>query len=76
VGGATRGRALQLDPIQPTWIAPGNKRLKPKQNELVSSFASKFKLRRYNVVVGSAAVKGISGRGLHSFTFPLNLSSL
>jgi len=45
---ATRlGRVVQVDPIKPTLKAPGIKRLKLKQGELLSIFAFKFNLRRY-----------------------------
>jgi hypothetical protein len=43
------GRAVQLDPIKPTLIAPGTKRFKLRYYKLLSSFASNFKLRRYMV---------------------------
>ena len=42
------GRAVQVDPIKPTLKAPGTKRLKLKYNVLLSTFAFKFNLRRYN----------------------------
>jgi hypothetical protein len=38
---------MQVDPIKHTLNAPGTTRLKVKCDELVSSFAFKFKLRRY-----------------------------
>ena len=37
----------QVDPIKPTLKAPGSKRLKLKYDELLSSFAFNFNLRRY-----------------------------
>ena len=40
---------MQVDPIKPTLKAPGPQLLKPKFYELLSSFAFKFKLRRYNL---------------------------
>ena len=43
------GRAVQVDPIKPTLKAPGTKRLKLKYDELLSSFAFKFNLRRYTL---------------------------
>ena len=42
-----RGRAVQVHPIKPTLKAPGARRLKLKYDELLSSFALKFNLRRY-----------------------------
>jgi len=39
---------VQVDPIKPTFKAPGTKRLKLKYDESVSNFAFKFNLRRYN----------------------------
>jgi hypothetical protein len=47
---------VQLDPFKPTLKAPGTKRLKLKHDRLVSSFAFKFKLRRYMKVVLSTNV--------------------
>ena len=37
-------RAVQVDPIKPTLIAPGTKRLTLKHDDLLSSSAFKFKL--------------------------------
>jgi hypothetical protein len=45
---AVLGRAVQVDPIEPTLKAPGTERLKLKYDEPPSNFALKFKLRRYN----------------------------
>jgi hypothetical protein len=42
------GRVVQLDPIKPTLKAAGSKRLKLKYDKLLSCFAFKFNLRRYN----------------------------
>ena len=42
---------MQVDPIKPTLKAPGTKRLKLKYDGLLSSFAFKFNLRRYNEVL-------------------------
>jgi len=47
-----RGRAVQVDPIKPMLKSPGIKRLKLKYDELLSSFAFKFNLRRYAVAHG------------------------
>ena len=46
---------MQVDPIKPNLKAPGTKRLKLAYGELVSSFAFKLKLRRYNKVVPKTA---------------------
>jgi len=40
---------VQVDPIKPRLKAPGYGRLKLKYDNLLSSFAFKFNLRRYNV---------------------------
>ena len=40
--------AVQVDPIKPKLKPPGTKRLKPKYDELHSSFAFKSNLRRYS----------------------------
>ena len=45
-----QGKAVQVDPIKPMLKAPGPERLKLKYNEPLSSFAFKFKLRRYTKV--------------------------
>jgi len=39
---------VQIDPINPQLKAPGTKRLNLKCDELLSSFAFEFNLRRYN----------------------------
>jgi len=39
---------VQVDPLKPTLKAPGTKRLKVEFDELLSSFAFNFNLRRYN----------------------------
>ena len=38
---------MQVDPIKPTLIAPGTKRLKLSNDKLLSSFGFNFNLRRY-----------------------------
>jgi hypothetical protein len=40
---------VQVDPIKPTLTAPGTKRLNLEFDELLSSFAFKFSLRRYTL---------------------------
>jgi hypothetical protein len=74
---------VHVEPIKPTLRAPGTKRLKLKCDKLLSSFAFKIKLRRYNEDGESRGVQArhdvravwnVRGRGLHSFPFPLNLS--
>ena len=53
-GRAPRGRAVQVDPIQPALKPPGIKRLKLKYDKLLSillQFAFKFNLHRYTVAV-------------------------
>jgi len=45
-GGGGHGRTVQVDPIKPTLKPPGTKRLKLKYDELLSSFAFNFNLRR------------------------------
>ena len=78
---------MQADPIKPTLKAPGTKRLKLVYDGLLSSFAFKFKLRRYTVAlamhpnpdhnhVHAADVVQRTAGGLHSFPFQLNLSTL
>ena len=42
------GRVVQANPIKPKLKAPGSKRLKLQYDELHSSIAFKFNLRRYN----------------------------
>jgi hypothetical protein len=56
--------------------APGTKRLKLEYDVLLSNFAFGLNLRRYIMVATDVASRGldISGRGLHSSTFQLNVS--
>jgi len=66
VGGASgrrdrRGRAVQVDPMKPTRKAPGTKRLKLKYGKLLSSFAFKFNLRRYNVAAARRRRRLLAG---------------
>ena len=44
------GKAVQIEPTKPMLKASGSKRLKPKSDELLSSFAFNFNLRRYTWV--------------------------
>jgi len=41
------GKAVPDEPMKPVLKAPGSKRLKPKYDEPLSSFAFNFNLRRY-----------------------------
>jgi len=50
------GRAVQVDPIKPMLKPRGTKRLKVKCDILLSTFAFKFNLRRYTMVMA-----GLSG---------------
>ena len=47
--GAAPGRAVQVDPINPTLKAPGSMHLKLRYDGPVSTFAFKFNLRRYTL---------------------------
>jgi hypothetical protein len=40
---------VQVDPIKPTFKPPGTERLTLKYDELLSSFAFNFNLRRYTL---------------------------
>ena len=82
--GAHPGRQLQVDPIKPVLKPPRTQRLKLKYGKLLLSFAFKSNLRRY--ILGSGIGNGtaddkpiiltdILGRGLHSSTFRLNMST-
>ena len=46
------GKTVQVDPIKPTLTAPITQRFKLKYDKLLSSFAFKFKLRRYKMDFG------------------------
>ena len=50
---------MQVDPIKPTLKAPGTQRLNLKYDELLSSFAFNFNLRRYTEGADAAAPFGI-----------------
>jgi hypothetical protein len=58
--------------MEPMLTAPETKRLKLKNDGLVSSFALNFNLRRYTQAAMQQLLKG---RGSHSSTFRLNLSA-
>jgi hypothetical protein len=45
--GQAKGKAVQVDPIEPTLKPPGTERLKLKYEKLFSSFAFERNLRRY-----------------------------
>jgi len=47
---ARPGKAVLVDPINPTLKAPGTNRLKLKSDEPLTNFAFNFNLRRYNPV--------------------------
>jgi hypothetical protein len=80
---------VQVVPVKPTLIAPGTKRLKLLYDKLLSNFAFNFSLHRYTLVlfilfpflrrdVRRASVPAhllLTGRGLHSSTFWLNVSA-
>ena len=50
LGRAVRGGARQVDPIKPMLKPPGTKHWKLQCNILLSTFAFKFYLRRYDEV--------------------------
>jgi hypothetical protein len=75
------GRAVQVHPIKPMLKPPGTKHLRLKCDEQLSSFAFKFNSCRYTPAApatspAKCAWSTPTGRGLHSFPFPLNLSLL
>ena len=43
------GKAVQVDPMKPTFKAPGSNRLKLNYDQLLSNFAFSFNLRRYSM---------------------------
>jgi hypothetical protein len=47
---------MQVDPIKPILKVPKTTRLNLKYHELLSDFASKFKLRRYTLALPAAAM--------------------
>jgi len=59
------GEAVQVDPMTPMLTPPGIKHLKRKCDILLSSFASKFKLRRYILVLHMTQLRS-SMRAAHN----------
>jgi hypothetical protein len=55
-----RGKVVKLKPMQSTLKALGSKPLKLKCDELLSRFAFKFNLRRYNVAATEARLMQLS----------------
>jgi len=55
-----QGEALQNHPVTPKLKPPGTKRLRPKCDILLSTFAFKFKLWRYNAAHFYFSGKAIS----------------
>ena len=77
---------MQVDPVKPNLKPPGTKRLKLNCDELRSTSAFKFNMRRFMMKDDaedaapsySAAMTpfaALVGRGLHSSTFRLNVSA-
>jgi len=76
---------VQVGPIKPKLKPPVSKRLKLKSDILLSTSAFKLNLRRYSEASERKATaraddyaqetQRLRGRGLHSFSFQLNLSS-
>jgi len=66
--------------MKPTLKAPGMRRLKPKYEKLLSSFAFNVNLRRYTEVVVAFARQPrrclLVGGGLHSLHFKAQLADL
>jgi len=60
-----RGKAVQVDPIKPVLKAPGSVLLKLRCDKLLSTFAFKLKLRRYNAAQTVGRLRqGGAGLGL------------
>jgi len=53
---------VQGDPIKPAWKAPGSKRLKLNHDEVLSSSAFNFNLRRYNECATTFCCNSREGR--------------
>jgi hypothetical protein len=56
------GRAVQVDPVKPQLKAPGTNLLTLEYDELLSTFAVKFILRRYTMVAEPHCVRTQVGR--------------
>ena len=79
------GKAVQDEPMKSVLNLLGTKRLKLKYDELLSSVAFKFKLRRYITASRSGDTtascftslnaRSCTRQGLHSSTFRLNVSA-
>jgi len=82
---ARLGKTVQVDPLKPKLKPPGTKRLKLEYDGLLSNIGFKFNLRRYSSASEHLHKKmnvpmekvpaALGGRGLHSFTLELKLSS-
>ena len=46
--GYALGRVVQVDPVKPTLKAPGDKRLKPQLDDMLSNCPFKFNLRHHS----------------------------
>ena len=57
---------MQVNPIKPTLKTPGTKRLKLENDDLLSSFAFKFNLRRYTM--GQTAVPAAEAQVIFATT--------
>ena len=51
---------MQVDPIKHTLKAPGYERLKPRCDDMLSSFGFKFNLRRYTMVVAGSDTTAVA----------------
>jgi len=59
---------VQVDAIKPSVKPPGTKRFKLEYGKLLSNFAFKFNLRRYNMVRVVLNVRGVP-RGTHNLDY-------
>jgi hypothetical protein len=73
---------VQIELIKPKLKPPGTKHLKRKCDKLLSNFAFNFNLRRYTMglpvgrhIAATNANGAVHGRGLHSSTCQLNVST-
>ena len=59
---------MQVDPIKPKLKPPRTKRLKLKYDVLLSNYAFKFHLRRYNQVMPNFRIRTmpVLGAGIHT----------